>query len=168
MLSFDIRSIESTPQRVDGLLAPDDSIWEADDVRPLEPLQVTGRLSSAGADRFYFSGRVMGLARVECRRCLIDVTVPVTQELHLIFALAGDDEIDDPDVYEIDPKMAELDLRPAVREEWLLSVPAFALCREDCRGLCPVCGADLNEDPAHTHASTDARWDALRQIGTAE
>ena len=48
------------------------------------------------------------------------------------------------------------------REEWLLAVPAFSLCREDCKGLCPRCGADLNERPCDCADTTDARWDALK------
>lgn len=165
MLSFDIRVLESTPQRVDSELAPDDAVWEDDDLRPLDAVHVAGRVSSAGSSRFYFSGHLEGEAGLECRRCLTDVRVPVAADVHLLFAEATDEEIDDPDVYTLDPKSPELDLRPAIREEWLLSVPAFALCREDCRGLCPVCGADLNEDPAHVHATGDPRWDALRELG---
>ena len=165
MLSFDIRSLESNPERVDDHLATDDPVWEEGDPRPSQPLHVSGRVSSAGSGRFYFSGQMAGDVALECRRCLTDVTAPVSAELHLIFAEAGDEEIEDPDVYSIDPKATELDLRPAIREEWLLSVPAFALCRDDCRGLCAVCGADLNEDPAHSHAANDARWAALRGHG---
>ena len=41
-------------------------------------------------------------------------------------------------------EVRELDLRPAVRELWLLDVPGYALCREDCKGLCPTCGTNLN------------------------
>ena len=164
MLSFDIRTLESTPERVDAELAPDDPVWEEGDLRPADGVHVTGRVSSAGSGRFYFSGHLDGKAGVECRRCLTDVQVPVDADVNIIFAEAGDDEIDDPDVYTIDATAVELDLRPAVREEWLLSVPAFALCREDCGGLCPVCGADLNEDPAHTHAAADPRWNALRGL----
>lgn len=166
MLSFDVRSLESTPERVDASLAPDDPVWEAGDPLPLGPIHVTGRVSPAGSGRFYFSGAIEGMVRLDCRRCLTDVDTAVREDLHLIFAEAGDEEIEDPDVYEIDPKESELDLRPAVREEWLLSVPAFVLCRDDCKGLCPVCGADLNEDPSHSHATTDARWAALRDVAT--
>lgn len=165
MLSFAIRELASTPERVDSELAPDDAVWEEGDVRPADGVHVTGRVSSAGSGRFYFSGHLDGQADVGCRRCLTDVRVPVEANVHLIFAEAEDEEIDDPDVYTIEAEAAELDLRPAIREEWILSMPAFALCREECQGLCPVCGADLNEDPAHTHTAADPRWDALRGLG---
>ena len=100
---------------------------------------------------------------MECRRCLTDVTEEVNDELHAVFAPAGDDEVDDPDVFEFDPGGRELDLRPAVRESWLLAVPAFAECREDCKGLCPSCGADLNEGECACEPARDSRWDALRK-----
>ena len=164
MLSFDIRSLESTPERVDGTLAPDDPVWQEGDPVPSAPVHVTGRVSSAGSGRFYFSGHIDGDVGLECRRCLTDVQASVSQDLQLIFAEAGDEEIEDPDVYSIDPQASALDLRPAIREEWILSVPAFVLCREDCKGLCATCGADLNEDPTHSHAAADPRWSALRGL----
>jgi uncharacterized protein len=163
MLSFDIRALEEKAAAVEGELAADDPIWEEGDPRPQGPIRVTGRLSAAGAGRFYFSGQIAGTAAGECRRCLTDVLTPVAVDAHLIFAEVGLDEADDEsDEYPFDPGDRSLDLRPAVREEWLLAAPAFPLCREDCRGLCPQCGADLNQDPTHSHAATDSRWDALR------
>lgn len=164
MLSFDIRSLLETAQPVDGALGPDDPIWVDGDPVPSGPIRVTGRLSAAGPGRFYFRGQLAGAVQGECRRCLTDVESEVAAaDLHLIFAETGLDEGDEEsDSYPFDPGDAALDLRPAVREEWLLAAPAFPLCREDCRGLCPQCGADLNEHPDHTHLAADPRWDALR------
>ena len=45
---------------------------------------------------------------------------------------------------------------------WLLVAPAFVLCREDCKGLCANCGADLNAGACACPPATDSRWDALR------
>jgi uncharacterized protein len=163
MLSFDIPALESKAEAVDGELLPSDPAWVEGDPLPQGPIRVTGRISAAGPGRFYFSGRMAGTALGECRRCLTDVTSAVNVDAHLIFAEVGlDDADDESDAYPFDPGDRSLDLRPAIREEWLLAAPAFPLCREDCRGLCPQCGADLNADPTHTHAATDGRWDALR------
>jgi uncharacterized protein len=162
MLSFDRASLESKAARVDGHLASDDPIWEAGDPHPAAPVHVTGRLSSAGGDRYYFSGRFEGLHRTECRRCLADVSVPVSEELHLLFAEAGDEETEDADVYLLDPRAQEVDLRPALREQWLLSVPGFALCRDECKGLCSRCGADLNQGPCSCEPEVDPRWKSLK------
>ena len=165
MLSFDIRSLESQAAHVDGRLSPEDPVWEPGDVRPVEPLRVQGRLSAAGASRFYFSGRIKGLTEIPCRRCLTDVTVGVEEEAHFIFSSEGEDVADDPDVFPFDPTAVSLDLRPAVREAWLLAVPGFALCREDCKGLCPNCGTDWNSGTCDcVPATTESRWDALRAI----
>ncbi|MEP7343686.1 MAG: DUF177 domain-containing protein [Gemmatimonadaceae bacterium] len=162
MLSFDLASLEFHAVQVEGSLGADDGIWGDDETRPIDAVRVTGRLSSAGASRFYFSGTIEGSVATTCRRCLTSVTAPVKEEVHLLFARADDDEIDDPDVYVVGDRARELDLRPSVREQWLLAVPAFVLCRDDCKGLCPHCGADLNLGPCGCEAVRDDRWDALR------
>ena len=163
MLSFDIGALTSHAAAVDGELAPDDPIWQEGDPRPAGPIHVAGRLSTAGSGRYYFSGRIEGSAASECRRCLADVSERVTADSHMIFAEADNEETDDAsDVFVLDPGARELDLRPAVREEWLLAVPAFSLCRDDCKGLCPRCGADLNDGPCDCPEATDGRWDALK------
>ena len=165
MLSFDIRDLETRAAQVDGDLAADDAVWQEADVRPEGAVHVTGRLSSAGQGRWYFSGRIEGEAVSACRRCLEEVRAGVEQDVHLFFAEEGDETAaDDPDVYPIDPRARELDLRPAIREEWLLDVPAYALCREDCKGLCPSCGTDLNAGECDCPPATDTRWDALRGV----
>lgn len=163
MLSFDLRTLEEQAAAVAGDLAPDDAVWMEGDPRPAGPIRVTGRLSRAGEGRFYLSGRLQGTAVGECRRCLTDVSTPVDEELHLIFAEEGlDDAEDESDAYPFDPGEWSLDLRPAVREEWLLAAPAFPVCREDCQGLCPKCGADLNAGPCACPPDGDPRWAALR------
>ena len=168
MLCFDIRTLESQAVQVDGELAADDPVWETDGPRPAGPLRVTGRLSSAGPGRIYFSGRLEGTMAGECRRCLKEVTAQVTDEVHLFFAEEGDETAeDDPDVYPIDAAAHELDLRPAIRESYSLAAPLFLLCRDDCKGLCPTCGADHNAGACACATTTDSRWDALRSLRDA-
>jgi len=167
MLSFDLRSLESHAVRIDAVLPTDDAVWLDDDVRPTTGVHVTGRLSAAGPGRFYFSGHLEGAARDTCRRCLTDVETPVADDLHLLFAESGgeDEELDDPDVYMIEARDYNLDLRSAMREQWLLAVPALVTCREDCKGLCVTCGADLNLGACGCAPMHDPRWEALRPLG---
>jgi uncharacterized protein len=162
MLSFDLTTLESHAVQVDGRLSAEDAVWGEGEIRPVDSVHVTGRLSSAGASRFYFSGTLEGSVGSTCRRCLTAVVAPVREDVHLLFARAGDQEIDDPDVYVIGDRTRELDLRPSIREQWLLAAPAFVLCGDDCKGLCVQCGADLNEGPCGCEAARDDRWDALR------
>ena len=139
-------------------------MWVDGDVVPSAPVHVKGRLSSAGPGRFYWHGTIEGDVDLPCRRCLGDASGHVSEEAHLIFAEAGTEDLqDDPDVYLLDDRKPELDLRPALREQWLLHVPGFALCREDCQGLCPTCGADLNvESCGCASSAADPRWEGLR------
>jgi len=162
MLSFDLRSLETKAVHVDGSLDPDDSVWEEGDVRPMEPIRATGRLSSAGEGRFYFSGRIEGRLTLPCRLCLEEVDVDVDEEVHFLLAETGADEADDPDVFLYDPNERNLDLRSAVRETWLLTAPAYVQCKDDCKGLCATCGTNLNEHTCNcTQTTTDSRWGAL-------
>src|SRR3954464_11554664 len=162
MLSFDIRSLETKAAHVDGTLAPDDPVWEEGDLRPTEPIGVTGRLSSAGEGRFYFTGRIEGRTELPCRLCRGPVYFDLDEDFHLLLAEIGADEADDPDVFLYDPAERMLDLRPAVRENWLLTVPGYVQCSEDCKGLCATCGINLNESTCGcTTTTTDSRWDAL-------
>jgi uncharacterized metal-binding protein YceD (DUF177 family) len=165
MLYFDIRAIESQAQGVQGTLPPDDPIWEADDALPQDAVGVDGRLSAAGSGRYYFTGRLAGSVVVACRRCLIDVPASVSDEFSALFAQPGLDEADEDDVYPLAANARTLDLRSAVREAWLLAVPAFVTCRPTCLGLCPTCGVDRNEVACGCGAGrSDARWDALRAL----
>jgi uncharacterized protein len=59
----------------------------------------------------------------------------------------------------------QLDIHGWVRDAFALTLPAQVLCREDCAGLCPQCGVNLNDQPDHEHeAEPDPRWAALRDL----
>lgn len=166
MLAFDLRTLAASAAAVDGVLAASDPIWQDGDRAPADGVHVRGRLSVAGPGRFYFSGEIRAVLRDDCRRCLTPVEVPVSERVQWLFAESGvDDADDDPDVYLFDHRARELDIRPAVREQWLLSAPAFVQCRDECAGICPACGADLNAGPCGCPARTDDRWAALRDAG---
>lgn len=167
MLSFDIRALDTQAATVDDFLSPDDPVWQEGDPVPARPVHVSGRVSAAGTGRYLWHGRMEGEAVLPCRRCLEETTVPVADDVYLIFVESGDSEADNPDVYTLDPKAYELDLRPAIREHWLLDVPTFALCRDDCKGLCPSCGAELNKGDCGCPPATDARWDALHRLDSS-
>lgn len=165
MLYFDLRTIESGAQSVDGHLSADDPIWEEVDLRPSSTVHVEGRLSYAGPGRFYFTGQFSGEVVASCRRCLTDVTTGVSDTVSGLFAEAGLDEAEEDDVFPLNASARAVDLKPVVREAWLLAAPAFVTCREECQGLCPICGIDRNVGTcACASGSTDSRWDALRGL----
>lgn len=112
-------------------------------------------------DGIHVSGPVEGEVEVECRRCLKQLARRVRVEVEELFVYPG--ELSDPDAYEIVDE--HVDLEPVVRDAVLLSLPLNPLCREDCKGLCTTCGADLNEtDCGHSQEPVDIRWSGLEQL----
>jgi uncharacterized protein len=143
MLRIDLRDLDRGPVETDADLPPDHAAF-ADLGFALEgPLAVRGRMQATGAQEYYWRGRVHGLTVGQCRRCLAEVRIPIEAEVNLMFSGDPDAE-DDPSVYPLPPRATHIDLTQAVREELALSVPGYPLCREECAGLCPRCGADLN------------------------
>jgi uncharacterized protein len=79
--------------------------------------------------------------------------------------LKEDEEEAEGEVYPLPARGDEVDLTDAVREQVLLRVPQYVLCREDCRGLCPKCGADLNAAPCDCAPDEPVSpWSALNKI----
>jgi uncharacterized protein len=128
-----------------------------------EPVMVTGRLQATGEGRFFWHGTMRTVVTGECRRCLTPVSAPVTADADALFTQEAE-ALEDPDAYPLAPDATEIDLTPAIRDEVLLAVPRFLQCREDCRGLCPRCGQDLNAGPCGCAPATDPRWQALESL----
>jgi uncharacterized protein len=112
---------------------------------------------------------------LECSRCLTEFTVTLDAPLRETFYPTIDIESGLPlrvpegeTAFEIDDHH-QLDLREAIRQNLVLALPIKPLCREDCKGLCPECGRDLNLEP-HTHETEvrDERFAALRQLLEAD
>ena len=70
---------------------------------------------------------------------------------------------------EIDEKTDFVDLTDELRQSIILSLPSYPVCRQDCRGVCAMCGKNLNEGScACTHEEHDSRWGALDALGLGE
>lgn len=150
--------------RLDGEVAPDDALWHGLDFGFAAPVRVSMEAQPAGRD-VLVRGRIEGEIRRECRRCLEPLTVRLDEEVSLYFRsdVTEADAVED-EVYAL-PERGDLDLAPAVREQVVLAVPQFVLCREACRGLCPTCGSNHNEgDCGCEVVEIDDRWAALRRI----
>ena len=89
-----------------------------------------------------------GVVRGECRRCLTEVLDEVDIEVAAAVFSTDPDAADDPDFYPLAERANSVDVTDVVREELALAAQTdLLLCREDCAGLCPKCGADLNAGP---------------------
>ena len=96
-----------------------------------------------------------------CQRCLEEAGAGVEVDAREIEQPdGGDDELVSPYVQD-----HELDLRAWARDALALALPTQILCGDECSGLCPLCGANLNEDPSHEHdREPDPRWAKLSEL----
>ena len=114
------------------------------------------RTTSGYALRLRFEVRLSG----PCMRCLEDAGSAVSVDAREVDQPGEDEELHSPYV-----DAGELDLRAWARDALALALPTQIFCRDDCRGLCAICGADLNEDPGHAHErSPDPRWAKLSEL----
>jgi len=104
------------------------------------------------------SGEVAASWSGECRRCGGPVQGTVRAEVRERFAPTGGTDRDE-EAYPLTGD--ELDLEPLARDAVLLELPLAPLCREDCAGLCPTCGANRNTETCDCVPAPDPRWAAL-------
>jgi uncharacterized protein len=162
MLRVDLRALAAGPLETHAVVQPDDPGLADLEFTPTEPVRVSGRIMASGPGSFYWEGRLQTRVRAACRRCLVPVDVAIDEAVDLLFT--EDQGADDPSAMIIPPRATELDLGDAIRGELILAAPEFTLCRDDCRGICPRCGADLNEGPCTCPSEGDPRWAALEAL----
>ena len=156
MLRVDIRDLQRGPVRTVGELPPDDSTFEGLGLDLAGPVQVTGQLQATGDGEYLWRGQIHATIRGECRRCLSEVLDDVDVEVDAAMFSTDPEAADEPDFYPLPERASAVDVGTVVREELALAVPLhLLLCRADCAGLCPKCGADLNAGPCACRAPAE-------------
>ena len=107
------------------------------------PMKVKGRVVGM-ADSVMAGFSVSGNARFVCVRCLVEWEGTVSADAEILFGVVPDE-----DGYPV--VEGHIDLTDPAQAELALALPAVPLCRKDCKGLCPNCGSDLNDDPCDGH-----------------
>jgi uncharacterized protein len=131
---------------------------------------VAGKIERAGAD-LRVRGEIKSGIAARCDRCLNEVAIASEIPFDLFYTpveagagRAGEVELHDRDLDFATYKNDEIELDDLVLEQIELSLPSRVLCREDCRGLCPQCGADLNREECRCAKPIDPRWQALADL----
>jgi uncharacterized protein len=142
----------------------------------LSPVAWRGQVVFAEPD-FLLKGRMEYQQTLVCDRCLKEFRQPVKGDVELMVHVAGredrreekrgggEHELEERDLGVITIRGEVLDTDPILAEQVQLNLPMKPLCREDCAGLCPTCGADRNGGPcACVEPAGDARWGALADL----
>ncbi len=135
------------------------------------PVRIQAMVCCSSDHTCNLKGQVEARLGLKCGRCLKEFVFPLKTAFSLVFVRMEDDT--DEEAQE-EREMAaeeagmipftgeELDLFEAVQEQVIMALPVRPLCREDCQGLCPVCGADRNvESCTCGEKVVDPRWKAL-------
>jgi uncharacterized protein len=119
------------------------------------------------ATRLYLTSRVQTEGRFICDRCVEPFSLHLESSYSMVYVTdrTESDGMDPSEMQVIPPDLAVIDLSEDVRQTVILAVPFKLLCREDCRGLCPQCGRNLNNGRCGcVDQVTDSRWDKLRLL----
>ncbi|MFC5401889.1 YceD family protein [Cohnella soli] len=151
------------PLHVSGALDLTELFRDNPEFKPLKPVEFD-LTAQASEDRILVTGQLACEVRMQCSRCLelFDETMNVPFEEH--FRVVNDEEATVSEDDEAVPVTEErIDLMPYVAEEFVVQLPFAPLCKEDCKGLCPECGNNLNEQSCGCNTEKiDPRMAALQ------
>lgn len=163
MLLIDVTKIPPEGLDVDSSLKAGEINVEGEDSFALEAGgRVAGHVERGDGESVHVRGRLSARLGVDCSRCLERFLLPVEQELDLFYLPHGSGVEEEEDVELKDRELvvayydhARIDLGETIREQLYLGLPMKRLCREDCRGICSVCGQNKNAVSCECAAERD-------------
>ncbi|HYV86710.1 MAG TPA: DUF177 domain-containing protein [Patescibacteria group bacterium] len=138
----------------------------------MEHVRLSGDLHKEGG-RVAFAGEIATVATLPCSRCLEPYGLPLDMRFDLLYTAeperderGGESRVEEDSFTEVHFDGARIDLDSLLAEQIYLALPLKPLCRDDCRGLCPRCGANLNAGDCGCPAEQmpDPRLAALKKL----
>ena len=167
---LDLNRFRGAVEVIERRLPPEAVAQPDDEFRVTAPVDFDAEVRK-DHEKVRLVGRIKATLDLDCGRCLDPFQVPVDSKFDLMFlpqtANTGkpEQEVQDADVGVSYYRDDVIDLAEVVREQLLLALPMKPLCREDCRGLCPVCGANRNRESCECRAEwLDPRLEPLRAL----
>jgi len=140
---------------LEGTFEPGDIDFTENDLRQSGPLKWKVDAERVGAE-IRISGTVNGAVELSCSRCLELSQCGISRSFDLFFRQRDEEMFDEDDIELSEDDMrttyfagTQLDIGEIIREQVLLSLPMKVLCATECKGLCPVCGTNLNMNTCH-------------------
>lgn len=169
-MKIDISKIVQEPQSFDEELCVDADRLGADLVAGPISVRLTGEVRPHG-DVFSIGGRCAAEGPLTCSRCLEPVPWDVAEDYSFEYRmpaaapLEAESGLDEDELDVAFLQGEELDLVELAAEQVLLAMPMRILCEDDCAGLCPRCGANLNQtDDCGCKPEVDPRWGPLADL----
>ena len=170
VVRIELDKLEGRSHRFSHQYEPEELVLDDEQLRLTEPPHIAGKIDRSGHE-VRLSGTIRTRAEVDCDRCLKAVGIPVETTFDVTYVPARDyAEGDTAELQAEDLNLSvfeneTIDVDDLVREQVLLALPTRALCTDECKGLCPVCGADRNSNPCECETGeVDPRWSALKGI----
>ncbi len=169
---FSVKELELKKVRFDVAFPPGEIQYD-EGLRQATPLEVQGsaELLANTLGEIRIQGHLQVRMRSDCDRCLEPAEFPIDANFDLFYRPAVDGDYDEE--VEIDAGESEIafyegagiDLKDVLREYVLLSMPMQRVCREECHGICPVCGQNRNLVNCGCEVKpVDDRWEALKKL----
>lgn len=170
-MRIEVENLTAAGRPFEKTYAPGEIELEDERARLASETSVEGGASRKG-EEVRLRGRIRAEVEVGCDRCLKSVRLPLEVEFDTAFipseleaAKAENVELLAEDLRVAAYEGDSIDLDELVREQILLALPARQLCSEECKGLCPQCGADLNAAGCDcARVEVDPRWSALADL----
>ncbi|MGA7615007.1 MAG: DUF177 domain-containing protein [Thermoanaerobaculia bacterium] len=162
------------PQHVAGKVDVTAEELDCEEVRRIGEVDVDVTVQKGDIPAEYLvEGSVRFDGELNCARCLGGMPFANDSGFAVRYRPRSSEEVQEEEEHEIHEEELDVEyyderavsIHDLAAEQIQLSIPMKPLCDENCRGLCPQCGADLNREKCECSTeSTDARWDALREI----
>jgi uncharacterized protein len=171
MLLLNLNKIRTAQERFEQVYTPE-QFGPTEDYRVVAPITLAFDIFKDKL-QYRLVGRVQTVLELPCGRCLEPFTTPVDQTFDLRYqphtenSGEGELEIEEDDLTTAFYENDEIDLGHLMQEQFLLALPMKPLCSEDCKGLCAVCGTNLNTGTCDCkRAWEDPRLAALKTLQT--
>ena len=148
-MRLDLAKIRAQRERYEKVYEPEEFSPEGESFRVVAPVSLTFDIVK-DKQQFQLTGSVTTTLGLLCSRCLEPFTLPVHGEFDLRYQPhtantgEGEREIEEDDLTTAFYDNDEIDLGQLMREQFYLALPMKPLCGDDCKGLCPICGTNLN------------------------
>src|SRR5437588_8738745 len=169
-MRIELENVEEAGGKFSRVYAPEQLRFEEAELRLSGPVEVSGRAGRKNGE-VELRGELKTKVSAPCGRCLKPVELPIEVKFAERFVPAvswrheeqHELQEEDLNISVLDGEGIELD--DLVKEEILLAVPGHVLCREDCQGLWPICGADRNLETCECESKRiDSRWEKLGDL----